>query len=38
MRPLLPSHRDGTIPAKAGMVQVDIHVAPAGVAAMEGHA
>jgi len=38
MPPLLPSHTDGTTPANAGMVQVGIHVAPAGVAAMEGHA
>lgn len=38
MPPLLPSHEDGTTPAKAGMVQVGIRVAPAQVAAMEGHA
>ncbi len=38
MPPLLPLHEDRTTPAKAGMVRIDIRVAPAGVAAMEGHA
>ncbi len=35
---LLPLHEDRAIQAKAGMVQVGLCVAPAGVAAMEGHA
>ncbi len=34
----LPLHEDRTIQANAGMVQVSIRVAHAGVAAMEGHA
>jgi hypothetical protein len=38
MPPLLPSHEDRTTQANAGMVQVGLSVAHAGVAAMEGHA
>ncbi len=35
---LLPLHEDRAIQAKAGMIRIDIRLAPAGVAAMEGHA